>query len=90
MPPGLSLISLSKKAYDVIEKNKDLWKLIEFKISTPFYVVGFLSTISKTIAAQGCNCLIVSTYSKDYLLVREDEFDRAKSALIGLGFSETT
>ncbi|MCL5114020.1 MAG: ACT domain-containing protein, partial [Patescibacteria group bacterium] len=57
---------------DLIEKNKDYYSLIELKVSLPFYTVGFLATVSSAIANKGMNILIVSTYSKDYILVREE------------------
>lgn len=84
-----AVFELSKSdKFEIIEKNKDLRKLIEIKVSAPFYAVGFLATITKAISSKGCNNLIVSTYSKDYVLVTEAQFDQAKQALIELGFKE--
>lgn len=71
----------------VIEQNKDLRKLIEIKVSAPFYAVGFLAAITKAISAKGCNNLVISTYSKDYILVTEAHFEQARQALVELGFS---
>lgn len=71
---------------DLIEKNKDFYRLIALNVSIPFYSVGFLSTVSSAIADQGINVLIVSTYSKDYIMVKDDCLEKAKSALMGLGF----
>ncbi len=70
------------------EKNKDEWKLIRLNVSIPFYCPGFLATASAAIADQGMNVLIVSTYSKDYLLVRADLTGKARKALLGAGFEE--
>lgn len=72
----------------IVEQNKDLRKLIEIKVSAPFYAVGFLAAITKAISSKGCNNLIVSTYSKDYVLVTESLFVQAKQALLELGFNE--
>lgn len=74
---------------ELIEKNKDYYSLIELKVSIPFYSVGFLATVSSAIANKGMNILIVSTYSKDYILVREEHKNNAVQTLIELGFSET-
>lgn len=76
--------------FNVLERNKDLRKLIEVRVSAPFYAVGFLAAITKAISAKGCNNLVVSTYSKDYILVTESQFDKAKLALVELGFREET
>lgn len=71
---------------DLIEKNKDFYCLIELKVSVPFYSVGFLATVSDAFAKEGMNILIVSTYSKDYIMVREDRIGKAKKVLLSLGF----
>jgi hypothetical protein len=73
---------------ELIEKNKDYYSLIELKVSIPFYCVGFLATVSSAIANKGMNILIVSTYSKDYILVREEHKNDAVQTLIELGFSQ--
>jgi hypothetical protein len=72
---------------DVIERNKDDYSLIELRVSVPFYSVGFLASVSSAIASEGMNILIVSTYSKDYLMVRVAHTEKAIQVLIGLGFS---
>lgn len=74
---------------DLIEKNKDYYKLIELKVSVPFYSVGFLATVSSAIAKDGMNILIISTYSKDYIMVRYDLIEKAAEVLVSLGFKKT-
>lgn len=76
--------------FEVIEQNKDLRKLIEIKVSAPFYAVGFLAAVTKAISSKGCNNLVVSTYSKDYVLITEAQFKTAEEALIELGFKKET
>ena len=71
---------------DVVEKNKDFYALIALNVSVPFYSVGFLATVSDAIAKEGMNILIVSSYSKDYILVKEYFRDKAAAVLLGLGF----
>lgn len=77
------------KRFEILEQNKDLRKLIEIKVSAPFYAVGFLAAITEAISAKGCNNLIVSTYSKDYVLVTDAHFPTAQQALTELGLQET-
>lgn len=73
---------------DLIERNKDNYKLITLNVSVPFYSVGFLATVSNAIAKERMNILIVSTYSKDYIMVREDKLDTTRRVLLSLGFKE--
>ena len=73
---------------DLVEKNKDVYSLIAINVSVPFYSVGLLATISAAIADQDMNSLIVSTYSKDYFMVKADRLSDAKTALEKLGFKE--
>ena len=74
---------------DLIEKNKDYYRLIALNVSLPFYAVGFLATVSSAIAKEGMNILIIATYSKDYIMVREEHLEKAVKALKGLGFKST-
>lgn len=73
---------------DLIERNKDDYKLIALNVSVPFYSVGFLAQVSTAIAQAGMNILIVSTYSKDYILVKAAKIDSAKKVLLALGFKK--
>lgn len=74
---------------DMIERNKDDYVLIALNVSIPFYSVGFLAAVSNKIAEVGMNILIVSTYSKDYIMVKYDLLEKAKGVLLNMGFNET-
>lgn len=69
------------------EKAVKWFKLFEFKVSIPFLAPGFLAKISKTVADKGLNILIVSTFSKDYILIREEDCKVAINAFEDAGFS---
>lgn len=73
---------------DLIERNKDNYKLIALNVSVPFYSVGFLATVSSAIAKEGMNILIISTYSKDYIMVKQDKLEKSREVLLSLGFKE--
>jgi len=62
------------------------FSLIEIRVSIPFISKGFLAKVTQAIAKAGLNILVVSTFSKDYILVREESKDNAISALKELGF----
>jgi hypothetical protein len=84
----VTVVTEEKNVQDLkFEKDEKWYKLLEFKITKPFLCVGFLATISKTIAEKGMNILLVSTFSKDYALVREKNLEQALTALRERGFS---
>ncbi len=62
------------------------FRLVEFKVSVPFEAPGFLAAIAHIAADVGINVYIVSTYSKDYVLIREHEIDAAVAAFKSIGF----
>lgn len=70
----------------LIERNKDDYRLISLNVSVPFYSVGFLAVVADAFAQGGMNILMVSTYSKDYLLVRADLIYQAEQILLTMGF----
>lgn len=72
----------------LVERNKDDYSLIALNVSVPFYSVGFLAAVSNAIADQGMNILIISTYSKDYVLVKYESLERVKKTLLKLGFKQ--
>jgi hypothetical protein len=68
------------------EKDVKWFKLVEIKVSAPFVAKGFLAKVTKTVADKGLNVLVVSTFSKDYILVREETWETAIEALEKVGF----
>jgi hypothetical protein len=87
----ITVVTIQEKLtqLDLIERNKDDYRLISLNVSIPFYAVGFLAKVSDAIAKEGMNILIVSTYSKDYILVKADKIDSAIIALKNLGFKQS-
>ena len=68
------------------EQQVGWFKLIEVRVSQPFTCVGFIAHITKAIADRGLDILVISTFSKDYFLVREEAIDVAVTAFGDLGF----
>ena len=73
------------KTLNVLEVVGD-YKLIEFKPAVPFQTVGFLAKIAETIANEGMNILIVSTFSKDYIMIKEELCEKGIFTLKNVGF----
>ncbi len=91
------MVSKDKDEITVVTKKENIenlkvlelvgnYKLIEFKPAVPFQTVGFLAKISEVIASQGMNVLIVSTFSKDYIMIKEELCEKGLQALKNVGF----
>lgn len=91
------MVSKDKDEITVITKKKNLiklnalevvgdYKLIEFRPAVPFQTVGFLAKIAEVIANEGMNILIVSTFSKDYIMIEEELCEKGILALKNAGF----
>ena len=70
---------------DVIEENRDRWLLLSIDCANPFYCAGFIATISAPFAAAGIDILVVSTFTRDCVFVKEDEAARAAVILESVG-----
>lgn len=84
-----TLILSDKYYYEYSPFEEEKWfKLIEIKVSVPFQIVGFLAAISTAVANEGLTILIVSTFSKDYVLVRKETVNTVIHVLKKLGLTE--
>jgi hypothetical protein len=73
---------------DVLETNPDRWVLCTIDCAHPFYCVGFIATISAHLCERGIDVLVVSTFSRDLVFVKESERARARDAMLAAGFAE--
>ena len=91
------MVSKDKDEITVITKKENIknlkvlelvgdYKLIEFRPAVPFQTVGFLAKIAEVIANQSMNILIVSTFSKDYIMIKEEFCEKGLTALKNIGF----
>ncbi len=81
----ITVVTQNFQGLSLIEKNRDVYALIALNVSIPFYSVGFLAAISKALAEKGTNILIISTYSKDYVMVKKEKLPGARKVLKSLG-----
>ncbi len=83
----ITIVTEEKNVADTnYEKDVKWFKLFEIKVANPFVATGFLAAVTKAIADKGLNLLVVSTFSKDYVLVKEETFETAVEALKEIGF----
>jgi len=62
------------------------FKLFQAAVSIPFITIGFLAAVTQAIAQKRINVLVISTFSYDCLLIRENDARSAIEALKEIGF----
>jgi Uncharacterized conserved protein len=71
--------------YKTIERD-DGWRGFRIQGVLDFMLIGILSKLSGILAEHKIGIFAVSTYNTDYILVKEENFDRAMEALISEGY----
>ena len=83
-------ISLVCKTSDVpsetLERD-DGWKGFRIEGVLDFSLIGILSKISAILADNKIGIFAVSTYNTDYILVKEENFEKALSVLCENGYN---
>ena len=82
-------ISLVCKTEDVpsgTTAREDGWKGFRIEGVLDFSLIGILSKISTILAENKIGIFAVSTYNTDYILVKEENFERALSVLSEAGY----
>lgn len=62
------------------------WACIKVAGPLDFAVTGILARISTTLAVVGISIFAISTYDTDYILVKKENIDKAKNALLNKGY----
>jgi uncharacterized protein len=57
------------------------FRVISFELDLPDDLVGFLAVASRALADAGVPILAICGYTKDHILVREEDLERALAAL---------
>ena len=65
--------------------REDGWRAFRVCGKMDFSLVGILSGITGILAEGGISVFAISTYDTDYVLVKDDEFERALMALKNVG-----
>ena len=79
----------------VIEKDKynedniigieEGWKILTFDMLQTFGLTGFLAKLAKVLAEDRISIFVISAYSTDHILVKEEDLFKAKEKLKELG-----
>ncbi len=82
----LSLVCRTEDTPACTTAREDGWRGFRIRGVLDFSLVGVLARLSGILAAQGIGLFAVSTWNTDYILVREEQFDRALAALAAEGY----
>jgi hypothetical protein len=81
----ITAVTKSLEGLSILEKNNENWLLVSLNLDTPF-MKGTLFNVSKVIYESDSNILIISTFSKDLLFIKQQDKEKVKEALSSLGF----
>ena len=77
-----SLVCLTEDVPDNTIEREDGWKAFRIEGILDFSLIGILSKISALLAENEIGIFAISTYNTDYILVKEENYTKAKELLI--------
>ena len=83
----LSLVCRTEAVPAKTIARDDGWKGFRIAGVLDFSLIGILSKLSGILADNGIGIFAVSTYNTDYILVKEENFDRALKVLAAEGYT---
>ena len=83
----LSLVCKTDDTPDETIERDDEWKGFRIQGTLDFSLIGVLSKLSGILADHKIGIFAVSTYNTDYILVKEEDFDRALNVLASEGYT---
>ena len=82
-----SLVCLTEQVPDNVTNREDGWKAFRIKGQMEFSLIGILSGISTVLAGKAIGIFAISTFDTDYILVKQDDFEKAIDALDHAGYT---
>ena len=82
----LSLVCRTEDAPEKTIQREDGWRGFRIQGVLDFSLIGILSKISGILAENKIGIFAVSTYNTDYILVKEDNYERALNVLAAAGY----
>lgn len=77
----ISLVCISEDVPENTTEREDGWKAFRIEGVLDFSLIGILSKISTILADNQIGIFVVSTFNTDYVLVKEENFERALNLL---------
>jgi len=81
-----SLVCPTDMVPDNTDERDDGWKAFRIVGTLDFSLIGILARISKILASNEIGIFAISTYNTDYILTKEENFDKAISVLKSAGY----
>ncbi|MCD8005211.1 MAG: ACT domain-containing protein [Oscillospiraceae bacterium] len=85
-----SLVCLTADVPSNVIERDDGWKGFRIQGVLDFSLIGVLSKISTILAKEDISIFAVSTYNTDYVLLKEENYQKALDILEQSGYSITT
>ncbi len=82
----ISLVCKTEDTPTNTTDRDDGWKGMRIEGVLDFSLIGILSKLSGILAENGIGIFAVSTYNTDYILVKEENFEKALAALSKAGY----
>jgi len=82
----LSLVCRTEETPSNTTERDDGWRGFRIEGVLDFSLIGILSKLSSILAQNSIGIFAVSTYNTDYILVKEENFDKALSVLAEAGY----
>ena len=83
----LSLVCRTEDAPENTVERDDGWRGFRIQGTLDFSLIGILSKLSGILAEQKIGIFAVSTYNTDYILVKEENYERALTILAAEGYT---
>lgn len=82
----LSLVCLTEDVPGFTLERSDHWKIFRIEGVLDFSLIGILSKITTILAENKIGIFAVSTYNTDYILVKEEQYEKALHVLEAAGY----
>ncbi len=81
-----SLVCITEDTPANTLERDDGWKGFRIQGTLDFSLIGILSRLAGILAENKIGIFAISTFNTDYILVKEENFDRALKALASAGY----
>lgn len=82
-----SLVCITDSVPDNVIEHDDGWRAFRIQGILDFSLIGILAKIAALMAENGIGIFAVSTYNTDYILTKEDNFNKAIEILSAAGYT---
>lgn len=83
----LSLVCLSENVPSNVTERDDGWKIMRIQGILDFSLVGILAKIASILADNKISIFAISTFNTDYILIKNENYERALSVLAKAGYN---